>query len=331
MHVLHLINADAPPTTMAMLADVVAADRGAKHGVWLLGGSGVEGAAAVGLAVERRMQNPIWCRPDVGLKLRRAVTQSPYDVIHSWSLPMSCMRFTAPGKAVFCGPLPEPGAAVDAQRLVTGRRTELRMSWGVTDEQTRVVAALGEPGRVDALLSGLATGLAAETKRPVRLVISPMARGMDRALRVLSGASRNRLMIVDEAIDRPWEVLEGCDMALPSHAGVHAAWGAAAGLADVEAFAVERAVLQEQRAAAYALEHRAAGAAAEEEEPSGDMEGFVGRGSRAGDLARAICRLFDDPAKLAERGRLAAQAVTRFAPATLAAALRTAYAQAPRV
>ena len=56
---------------------------------------------------------------------------------------------------------------------------------------------------------------------PVRLLVHPRQRNRLRAVRMWRGLGRSHWLITDAALDEPWQVLPGCDMALAMgpHAG----------------------------------------------------------------------------------------------------------------
>ncbi len=338
MNVLHLINGDCSQATLASLADGLAA-LGRRQEIWLLGdASSRRRAEGVGLTVDRVLAGPAAARPLAAAALWRELCKVHWGVIHAWMLP-AVARFAVPmGRPVVTSntlrdvdgaPL-DP--AIDARRIDHDRRELIRMAWGVTDEKTKLVAAIGEPGEVDALQAFLAVGLSAEAGRDVRLLISPEARGLDRAWRVGQNADRDRLLVIDEAVDRPWEVLGGCDLVLAMDDGIAGAWGMAAGLAEVESLCAERLRKRELARSAAAVEAKpAAGTETDGENDNENDGGEVSGASHAGELARAVCRLFDDPLLATQRGDAArAEAATRFDPHRWADRLRLVYQNASR-
>lgn len=107
----------------------------------------------------------------------------------------------------------------------TAARLRQRLHWGISGEGTRVVVLLSdEPERIDAMSAILGVGLAWETGRDLRLVISPRAGQLQRALRVTEDAGRRERVIVDEAADRPWQLGQAVDAALVLGDGLSLAW-----------------------------------------------------------------------------------------------------------
>lgn len=113
---------------------------------------------------------------------------------------------------------------IDMSLYQPSLRKPLRESWEV-DNATRVVALLGDPTEeASAMAAFMATGLAdqilASRGRPVVLLVHPQQRDIDQAMstaRQIDPASR---IVLEPRIDRPWEILPGCDIALAmGHSG----------------------------------------------------------------------------------------------------------------
>lgn len=110
-------------------------------------------------------------------------------------------------------------------------RVRKRVGWGVTRPQTRLVALLSDRSeRIEAMSAAMGVGLAWETGRDLRLLISPRAGQLPRAMRVIADARRTDRVIVDEAADRPWEIAHAADAAIVLGDGLSLAWATAAGL-----------------------------------------------------------------------------------------------------
>lgn len=107
---------------------------------------------------------------------------------------------------------------------VAAKRRGLREGWGVESDRERVIAVLSDPPqRVDAVPVMMAVGLAAETyasqpiheKAPVfHVLLHPDQRRRARAETVQRAVKRGTSFIQDERLDRPWEILAGCDLAI---------------------------------------------------------------------------------------------------------------------
>ena len=186
--------------------------------------------------------------------------------------------------------------AVDASRLGEHNREAIRAPLKVDDDTLLVAALADPPGAVEALDALMAVGLAREAGRLVLVVISPNARRVGRAQRLVESLSRGRRMIVDERIDRPWELLGGCDAALVIRAGLSAAWAMAAGLPIVAPATPE---IGDQ------LTH--------------GQTALLASPGKVARLAAQFCRLIDDP-PLRQRlgGEAQSQAHDRFAAAPAA-------------
>lgn len=315
MRVVHLVDASDAALRLS-LADAADADPATDHAVWVVG----PGRSSIGpreAVLPRtlcgRPRNPL-SMASLGFHLRR----SGATVVHNWLrvrvpkllLPPGAKRVWTPGgrdREHLLDP------AINPARIERGERDAMRMRWGVTDPNARVVAALGEGPRTDALLAMLAVGLAAETGRPIQLLISPRARGLHRARRVVQGANRGRLMVIDEAIDRPWEVLAGCDLMLAGEPSVARGWGLAAGLPDVQQLCEDRLAEHAKR---------------EAEAIDGDPARVIRGSAWAGELARVIRHLFDHPEESAAAGEASRrEAEHRYAPSRIARHLAALYRQ----
>lgn len=198
----------------------------------------------------------------------------------------------------------EPGIEAPAATLARDdhpRRAAQRLAWGVTDPRTAVVLALADPPRrLDGMTAMLSVGLAAETGRPVRLLISPSAGGLERAQRMAAASRRSNVLLVDDAADRPWEALAGIDigLALDENLAVH--WAMRAGLPLVAAPGMNPQLVDGETA-------------------------LVGGDGSPGEIARRVCRLHDD-AELARRlGSAAAAATADLTPEPYAARIAAVY------
>lgn len=178
---------------------------------------------------------------------------------------------------------------VNLERLADREgRVRRRLGWGVNEERTRIVMLVSDrPEAIEAMSAVLGVGLAWETGRDLRLVISPRASQLERALRVLRDVEQEDRVIVDAAADRPWEVAHAVDAALVPGDGLSLAWATTSGLPTVAP--VEQAgfeVLGEAR------EHEL-------------FEAIFARpeSSRPGRIAPHICRLYN---QIADARRAAA-------------------------
>lgn len=221
MRVLHLFDAACPATCeakLSLLADLIGAHEGAEgfthHVAAMHSGSLDERMlTAAGLRHVDRIflpPGPAWLKRFVmGRYFRRL---GGVEVVHLWS-PAAAHLLPATVRVVTDDRPDRPG--LDPARLVVSERSARRLAWGVTNERTMVVAALGDPpSAVDALRCLWVTGLAAESGMDVRLLVSPRAAGLDRARRVVEALGKPHYLIVDERAQSPWLVLTACDAAL---------------------------------------------------------------------------------------------------------------------
>lgn len=191
---------------------------------WSIPGAALAGAAVPG----RRCIVTVTHLPSPGRvtwlmrhRLRRGNT-----IISTISDPLRCAltRHGWPSDAIR---LLQPG--VNPAWVDDDRRDALRASWGVVDASTRVVLLMGDPpNRAEATEAGLCVGLAHETGRDIRLLVSPQARGTDRATRMAHEIDRAERIIVDDIADTPWVALAGCDAAMILDGGFAARRGVGA-------------------------------------------------------------------------------------------------------
>ncbi len=129
--------------------------------------------------------------------------------------------------------------AIDMARFEAAARPGLRRRWKAEDPRVRVIALLGDPPqRCDAWPAMMAMGLCAEAlasregSAPLpRLLLHPSARHRRAVQDAMTHLGQGQRIIVDEAVERPWEVLPGCDAAvlLPPH-GLSMLYAMAAGV-----------------------------------------------------------------------------------------------------
>ena len=174
----------------------------------------------------------------------------------------------------------DPG--LDLRRLAATDRAAVRTRLGIKDESLQLAAVIGDPsGDIDGLIGATGVGIANETGRHVRLIISPRAGAVNRAIHMLTSAKRRTTLIDDALAEEPWRILGACDLAVVM-AGAHsAAWAMAAGLPLVAADRPElRRLLKEGKTARF------------------------GRADSCAQIAQAVCRTLDQP----DQSRAMAQA-----------------------
>lgn len=132
-------------------------------------------------------------------------------------------------------------------------RRALRDEWEVTDESWIVAALSDWPQAIDAVAALMAVGLAAETGRPLHLLIHPQAPGVRRAITVAHAMGRHDRVIVDDRAAAPWACLGACDAAvvINPHAATSPAVFEAAGLPVIGDGQMPAKLLSRQLAAAY--------------------------------------------------------------------------------
>ena len=127
---------------------------------------------------------------------------------------------------------------IDRGRIATHARTVLRKRWGVEDQTSKVIALLSDPPQAgDAIDAVWAIGLmnlsVGEDGLPVRLLVTPRQHRRIRAEQLSRATDRLNAIIVCSQLDRPWEVLPGCDAAFvlgASAGGLSLIWAMAAGV-----------------------------------------------------------------------------------------------------
>ena len=132
-------------------------------------------------------------------------------------------------RAVLSGGVAEEAVHVlrpglDLGRVTHGARAALRERWGLDPAaNVRVVALLADPPtRLDAAWASLAVSLGFEPFDPrqnprapvLRLLVHPDQQGLASAQHTLRLAGYDERFIIDDALDRPWDVLPGCDAAV---------------------------------------------------------------------------------------------------------------------
>lgn len=217
-------------------------------------------------------------------------------------------------RELLTGGVDEPLVHVLRPGLSLGRvdpnaRKALRERWGIESDATRVVMLLGDPPRAaDAVAGMMAVGLAEESYNGAappsaagssapadfRLLLHPDQRRRANAQETCRLLGRRERLIQEEAVDRPWEVLPGCDAALaisdqdvatgawPSGRG-QAEGGVGGGLSLLWAMAANVPIVGE---ASYAIS----------EIVEDRHSALLTRPGHPKALAHLLRRLFDDPA-----------------------------------
>lgn len=94
------------------------------------------------------------------------------------------------------------------------QRHRLREEW-LVDQSTWIVALIADwPQAADAVRGITAVGLAAETGRPLCMLVHPLARGVGRAVNIARAMGRANRVIVDDRAAPPWPCLAACDAAV---------------------------------------------------------------------------------------------------------------------
>jgi hypothetical protein len=193
----------------------------------------------------------------------------------------------------------DPG--VDPRRLAAVDRAAFFESIGLEDPTLRLAAVIADrPEDVDAMVGVMGVGLADESGRKLRCLISPAARGLDRAMHVLRAARRRHLLIAHPIADEPWRWLGACDLAVVSAGTIAAAWAMAAGVPVVAADRPDARRVVELGVTAR-----------------------LERADSIAPMAMAVCRAVDEAESTAAMAAAArAVAVNRFSASRLAAVLR---------
>jgi hypothetical protein len=231
MRVLHLIDAVSPwggPCTQRLAAQAIArmaSMNWLEHDVLVVGThADVIAAATCGL----RADGSIW--PLGGARgrtlaavggLRRwfaAAHQAGVapQLAHAWSASAGALAAVAlPELPRVVTPRP---LAVDGDPRMMTPRDAVRERWkreeGINPDEF-VLGLLGEPAHIfdarEAMHVGARTGL---SSRRVRMIMSGRALGRSEQQRFLALLALDQVIVQDEAITRPWEVLLGLDAAL---------------------------------------------------------------------------------------------------------------------
>ncbi len=128
--------------------------------------------------------------------------------------------------------------ALDMARIEFADRRTLRDRWGAPDDETKIVALLGDPPHdPDALRAMMVVNFAsdsrAESPYPVRLLMHPDQRHRRRAREMAENLGHRDRYLIDAHIACPWRVLPGCDLALAigkNAGGLSLLWAMAANI-----------------------------------------------------------------------------------------------------
>lgn len=317
MRTVHLIETDAAnPLTLRLLGDLLAAGQ-CRGAVRVIGPRRVVRAAEQAeLPIDRAIITS-GTRFGDGRAMRAAGRE--FDAAHTWSLRGATLAGLACGGVkqqltLTAPPQPSPGPIarmllrrggldpqaphviapiIDPGRIVCETRSAMRMQLGAGDHMTRLAMLVGDaPDVMDVLRAVLAAGLVDETGRPLRVVISPDCPGLRRAMRTVDAEQRGQRVILTHQADEPWKIVGACDLAIAVGGGLSTAWAMAAGLP----------IAAQDHASVTALlthEHNA----------------LLAPVNSAGELARRIRRIIDEPDTATTLGRAAAElARTRLHP-----------------
>ncbi len=123
------------------------------------------------------------------------------------------------GKALFLSGLAASDIGVvrpglDNSRLKNGLRSDLRRSWGV-DDSTNVVFLAGDPVcRIDVMFACCVITALCATGHDMKLMVSQGGLDVEREMSSVEQLGVKEMIILDERVDRPWEILAGCDIVL---------------------------------------------------------------------------------------------------------------------
>ena len=327
MLTVHLIESDAADAlTLRLLGDLLAA--GACDGAvrvigprWL-----ARKVERAGLAIDQAI-NTSGSRFSDGRAMRAA--SRGFDCVHTWSLRGATLAAIACGRmpqrmTLTAAPQSSPGLitrrlihragvtgwcigagvrgamitagfdsesltpiapTVDPGHIICDARSMTRMRLGVSDHNMKLALLVGDsPGAMDVLRAVLAAGLVDETGRSLRVAISPNFPGLRRAMRAVDAEQRGERVIITHRADKPWQLVGACDLAIAVGGGLSTAWAMAAGLP---------IAAQQQPSVIDLLQH--------------DHNALLAPADSAGELARRIRRLIDEPDTAADLGRAAAE------------------------
>ncbi len=125
---------------------------------------------------------------------------------------------------------------IDMSRVRHESRRALRESWGVQDASDWVIALLNDPpGACESALAAMTCVLIDDSvaTKPVRprVLVMPGQTHRLAAQRLLESLGKGVCLIQEARLDRPWQVLPGCDAALaigPDAGGLSLLWAMAA-------------------------------------------------------------------------------------------------------
>jgi glycosyltransferase involved in cell wall biosynthesis len=230
MRVLHLIDPLSPwagPCTLRALADFThrygnGVDRSENDDVLIIGRT-----AEMRLADECGVEaiGSIWPRGGRTVAAAPALRRwliaardagAAPDLIHAWS--SGCGALAALAAPHVPRVVTPRAAAVEIESPRLPSREAVRQRWredhGVLDTEF-VLGLLGEPvHRFDARQAMHVGARAGLSSRRIRLVMSGRSLGRAESERFLARLDLDRVVVQDEGVERPWEVLRGLDAAL---------------------------------------------------------------------------------------------------------------------
>jgi len=107
----------------------------------------------------------------------------------------------------------QPG--LDLSRIEHTHRKNIRSEWGVEDDSQMVIGVPAHPARrVDAWRAAKILCLSRLAGLETTVVISPQTSRLDSARHLANGVNVGMHFIVDERMDRPWEIMSGIDVGI---------------------------------------------------------------------------------------------------------------------
>lgn len=158
---------------------------------------------------------------------RRAIDWTRILLTHASDAPAAVLTTTSTiRRALLSAGVPEPAVhtlrpALNMGAVAQSTRQTVRKSWGIESDAVTTVALISDhPDFADALIGGMATGLAikenalAQPPRDIRFVLHPRQLNRHRLAKLYRSTNVGAQFILEPRLAAPWLVLPACDIAL---------------------------------------------------------------------------------------------------------------------
>jgi hypothetical protein len=149
-------------------------------------------------------------------KLVRVLTGGVAGRVHVLALSNAIMR-TLAQEGIDLSHVSVLRPAIDMSRVDSSARDSVRKSWGIHDDNAKVVALLSDPPTAVSAVHGVYISLNfsySKSVDAVKLLVHPRQRDLHKARQMLGRQGMDNILIEDADVDQPWRVLPGCDVAM---------------------------------------------------------------------------------------------------------------------